>query len=208
MDELLVQQQLARLEAIPEVVAAYAMLQEKLPQGLFYHTFEHTRDVMHEAILFALHDNLTERDQTLLAIAVAYHDTGFVQSRSANESIGGDFALEKMRQNSEWRQEECALVVQMINDTKVIVHDGAFRQIPTTKLSQYLVDADVSNLGREDFFDKAELVRKELGVASATGFYSGVKRLLAGHQWYSPAAIALRSQQKIRNGELLKQQYP
>jgi predicted metal-dependent HD superfamily phosphohydrolase len=192
------------LRAHPVVQVALARLQRELSPDLRYHTAAHTDDVLHEALLFGQHDCLSIRETELLAIAAAYHDLGFIDRRTENEGLGAELAVQAMERAGGYTPTEVHAVRVAILDTKVQMLPQGPRQISTSRLSNYLLDADVSNLGRDDFFEKADLVRQELGIPDRTQFLKGLKVFLAAHEWYSPAAHALRSAGKERNRAALE----
>jgi HD superfamily phosphodiesterase len=71
---------------------------DKLPEGLYYHNKQHTVNVISAAVKCAELDGISSRDLELLAIAAAWHDTGYINRRNQNEIIGADLAREG-RQN-------------------------------------------------------------------------------------------------------------
>ncbi len=191
---------LAQYEALPIIASVLTNLEEKLPKALVYHNLAHTLDVMHEALYFGVHDNLRQRELDLLALGAAYHDAGFIERVPDNEVLGAKCAIEAMQSFGGYTQEECKAVQVMIQDTRFVA-DGSpnnMRQVATTKLSGYLIDADLSNLGREDFLAKYELVRQELGI-SDTLARPRTRELIKAHDWYTPAARALRQERKLSN---------
>ena len=194
---------ISRARAIPVVAQAIDLLARQLPANLTYHAKSHTDDVLAEAMRYATIDGLSAREVELLAIAAAFHDTGFVKSLIANEALGADFARKAMRLAGTYSEDEIALVEQMIIDTTLVELPNGPQQIPSTKLSRYLLDADLSNLGREDFFDKGELQRRELGIDEAH-FRKRSLQLLTAHRWFTDAARNLRQKKKDENLLLLK----
>ncbi|RIL08622.1 MAG: hypothetical protein DCC75_08415 [Proteobacteria bacterium] len=192
------------LRAKPIIAQALSVLRQKLPPTVCYHTAGHTDEVMRDAVEFALKDDLSEREIELLGIAAAYHDTGFVHRSGDNEVLGADNAVEAMEEHGGYKDEEISLVRQMILDTQLKITPRGARQVATSKLSGYLLDADVSNLGRDDFFEKAELVRQEVGVQDQEKFFLGLITFLSCQEWYTPAAKAARSAKKQENIRKLK----
>ncbi len=174
-------------------------LKEELPEGLLYHNQAHTEDVLRETLFFALDDKLPEKDLTLLALAAAFHDSGFVVSRENHERIGAEFATKAMREDSNFEEFDILAVETMIEDTMLTKYGIAAEHCPTSRLSGYLLDADTSNLGREDFFEKAELVRNEYGVKDKKAFYENLLGLMRGHRWHTEAAKRHRQAKKEEN---------
>lgn len=193
-----------RLREKPVVAEAFVLLAEKLPPNIFYHTLAHTEDVFVEALRFAEHDGLDGQAIELLAIAAAYHDTGFIEAAGENEQLGASLAVKAMRRLGSYTDEQINLVSSMILDTTLRSTPEGFRQVPRTDIAKYLCDADVSNLGRVDFFEKAELIRQEIGSPPKREFLRGVAQFLASHRWHTPAATALRQAQKEKNAQELE----
>ena len=194
---------LAHLIALPLVQEALKLLDKALPDNLSYHTKGHTLEVLRESIRFAVTEGLSERELELLAIAAAFHDTGFIKSPLANELIGAEFAREALQRTGGFSTVEIQLIEQMILDTKLVELSSGPQLIPSTKLSRYLLDADLSNLGRDDFFDKSELLRQELGVEERS-FRSRSLQVIAGYHWFTEAAHALGQKKKEENLLLLR----
>ena len=188
-----------QLRNLPLVASILARLKSELPPHLWYHTAAHTDDVIHEALVFSMLDGVEERELELLTIAAAYHDAGFIQQPNDNEGIGAAMAARAMSDAGRYESSEIALVTLMIEDTVLRPVAHGIAQVPRSTLSRYLLDGDVSNLGRPDFSEKAELVRQELGVPADRAFFEFVLRLMKSHQWYSEPARRLRQKQKEEN---------
>jgi len=179
-------------------------LSSKLPKRLYYHVPAHTEDVMHEVLLFGIEDGLKERDLELLVVAAAFHDSGFIDSLVDNEPYGAERAKVAAKSSGDYSKEEVDEITQMILATKVHQLSNGARQLPSTDLSKYLCDADMSNLGRKDFFEKGELLQKERGVKSQQEFLRGLSELILAHKWHTPAGNKLRSKGCEENLEEIK----
>jgi len=191
------------IDSFPIIATILEKLSQDLPRNLYYHAKSHTDDVLREVVLFALVDGLPVDQMRLLAIAAAFHDAGFIQSPVDNERIGARMAREAMAESGEFSEEEIETVSKMILDTRLIETKGGLRQVSTVDLSRYLLDADLSNFGREDFFEKAELQRKELGYDREL-FLRRTFELINNHRWLTNAAGKLRQQQKAQNIKKLR----
>jgi signal transduction histidine kinase len=197
------------LRKLPVISTILDFLKRNLPGHLVYHAFTHTEDVLSEVIRFAITDELPAREIELLAIAAAFHDAGFVKSPVANEPIAARMAREALEKHSAshptsgYTPDEISLIEQMILDTSLRETQTGLRQVPTCDLSRYLLDADLSNLGRDDFFDKGELQRQELGYDQEV-FRRKSFELLNSHRWLTNAARLLRQPKKDENLLLLK----
>lgn len=189
----------AELLSLPILKSIFDELRAKLPTSLCYHSVEHTYDVVRETVRFALHDGLDARTIELLAIAAAYHDSGFLVQPDDNEPIGAERACEAMTAAGGYDEAEIALVKNLILDTKLVaIENGILQQQPTTELSKYLLDADLSNFGRDDFFEKISLLEKENG-REPCALLLATRNLLTHHHFLTPAGNALRNAKKQAN---------
>lgn len=177
-------------------------LKYNLPSDLCYHNLPHTMEVMEDAILFALHDNLTEREIELIAIAAAYHDAGFIFQREDNEVIASKMASDALIQSGNYTEDEIKLIGEMIEDTKILIVNHQFTRLASNELSKYLLDADLANLGSPDFFVKNKLIHQETGMEESK-FRHFTLALLKNHRWLTPAGMALKEVQRLRNLEQL-----
>lgn len=195
------QQVSARIEellSLPIIASILRELDAGLPAELCYHSPSHTRDVLAEAVRFGMLDGLPPRSVELLAIAAAYHDSGFLVTPHDNEPIGADRAVHAMDAAGGYDRGETALVKSMILDTKLVPLAGGAGQQPSTELAKYLLDADLANFGRDDFFEKVSLLAKELGQQTEV-MLAQTRKLIAHHSYFTHAATLLRNAKKQEN---------
>lgn len=65
---------------------------------------------------------------------------------------------------------------------------------PKSRMEEIICDADVDNLGREDFLERSEEVRKEAGAEYGEKWLKGLIGFLESHRYYTKSAQALRSE--------------
>lgn len=195
----------AQLRDLPLIKRAFDLLAAKSSAALFYHCIGHSEDVLREAIRFGVEDGLDQHKLELLAIAAAYHDLGFIDAvYENNEIIGARYAEEAMRKVGSYSEDDIQAVRTMILDTEVQFKNETVIQVPTTELSRYLCDADLSNLGREDFFEKSEQRYLELGSPDRNLYRRNLIKFLSSHKWHTPAAERLRTEARDDNLQVLK----
>lgn len=199
-----IQELLRKFKSQALIRGVFERLASEIPNELVYHNLAHTEDVLEETLLFALNDDLTEKEIELLAIGAAFHDAGFIVQADQHEKIGAELAVQAMRQYPQFSESDRHSVEVMIEDTVLTKYGISVEHCPTTKLSGYLIDADTSNLGRDDFFDKAELVRKEYDIDDKRKFYTNLLNLLRSHRWHTPAAHKMRMDKKEENQKKLE----
>ena len=187
------------LTAHPLVRGILDRLRRELASDLYYHSAAHSEDVVREAILLGVTDQLSERELLLLAIAAAYHDAGFLVRREENELLAADMAVQAMRQHGGFTEAECQQVFSMIEDTIVRVVANGLAEVPRSKLAGYLLDADLSNLGRPDFDERRALIDRELIASGKLPSVDVAAQLFRAHRWHTPAGRALRDAQKQKN---------
>lgn len=186
----------------PEILEAFAIL-DQLPGELHYHNKTHTEDVIREAILFALADGASRETIEQQAVAAAWHDVGFIKEYQKNEPI----AVELFKQSEAYKtlsKEAREEVIANILDTQIVVDGGIPSLSHERSSNRYILDADVSNFGRDDFFVNRKKIADELKIdlsdpAAKKGFYSFALDLLKNHKWETNSARMLRQAKKDEN---------
>jgi predicted metal-dependent HD superfamily phosphohydrolase len=182
---------------------AYALnrLRTELPTELLYHNATHTEgDVLPAAVRLAKLSNLTEPDLHLLEVAAAFHDLGQIRTVLWHELIGAEIMSDVLPRYG-FSPEEINRVTNMILATEL-------PQTPLNEEQALLCDADLDSLGREDFFASSMAL---WGERQACGFeipwqlwLETQMKFLKNHQYFTPAARALRDEGKRRNIDLLE----
>lgn len=131
----------------------FTLFKEKLSKKLVYHNYKHTFEVVKEATALAEAHQLSADDLEVLTLAAWFHDTGYLSTYENHEDESVDFATEFLRAE-EYPEEKITEVARCIMATK----QG---QITHHILEDILVDADISNIGKDTFFATAELLRVE-----------------------------------------------
>jgi predicted metal-dependent HD superfamily phosphohydrolase len=193
-------QQTQKLRALPVVEGIFATLRQGLSADLYYHNVSHSEDVLQTALELGVRDDLSDRQLELLAVAAAYHDAGYLIQKDDNEPIGASMAREALTTAGGYSPEEINLVAQMIEDTRLQRQGERLVSIPSTALSKYLLDADLSNLGRDIFWESNQRLQRETNIDSAT-FRTLTEHVFLGHSWLTPAAQLLFSHRQKENFE-------
>ena len=180
----------------PLISNMLSRMDSELDKSLTYHCYAHTLDVMKQALALAEIDDLSEHERLLLMIAAAFHDAGFLLQRPKNEPIGAEMAKEAMLASNEFSVEEQEMVWQMIMDTQLNAEGPA--QTARTHLSPWLLDADLANLGRDDFWHQTTLLSEEMQIP-VEEMLPLTRTLMSRHGWLSPAGQLLFSEKKQEN---------
>ena len=171
-------------------------LEAELPAHLTYHCAAHTiDDVVPAAERLADAEALSARDRTVLITAAWFHDLGYIVQAEGHEEIGIDLA-ERNLPALGYEPEDIDTVAGLIRATQLPQH-------PQSHLAGLLADADLDVLGRDDFWDSNDALRREL---AATGRVDGdaewlddQNTFLEQHRYHTATARALREETKAHN---------
>ena len=129
------------------------LLRENTPPYLGYHNLNHTHEVVENAKLIAKHEDFNPHETNILLTAAWFHDTGYIKTYNGHEkesiTIANDF-LEKKKVSPD----DIDLIVKSIKAT-ISNHK------PGNKIENAMRDADFMHLGKENYPEYAELIRKE-----------------------------------------------
>lgn len=173
------------------------VLEKGLSPKLHYHSIEHTKDVVRAVERYALLEGVTDEGLFLLKSAATYHDAGFVENYEKNEPIGARMAEEILPKYG-YSDQHIAQIKELIFVTQ-IPHQ------PKNKLEEIICDADLDYLGRSDFHEIADRLRRELrehGKIDSDRKWDEMQvSFLKMHKYFTPTAIASRQEKKQKNLE-------
>lgn len=175
-----------------------------LPDHLFYHVPEHTlEDVLPRSIELATLENINEEAMFLLKCAVLFHDAGFEKSFTKNESIGADMA-DAVLPRFGVSNGQLGVIRRLIMATVVSETPGEYIQSAGDDILEKIIcDADLDNLGRDDFFSKGDALRKELAFHGSPrtnhDWYTHQLEFLKHHKYYTEHARKSRDAGKRAN---------
>jgi uncharacterized protein len=177
-------------------------LSVELPTHLQYHSVWHTeQEVVEKSLSLALQQNLSSSQIMLVHTAALYHDIGFIVAREEHEFISAKIAAEILPKFG-YSNGHIDAIQNMIMATRI-------PQKPQNLLEAIIADADLDLLGRTDFLDRNDTLRKELaneGVYySDIDWYQNQLSFLKNHQYFTASARRLRSAQKHENYRLIDQ---
>ena len=107
-------------------------------------------------------------------------------------------------QRLEYPVSDIHFVRTAIADTRLAEDSCARVQTPSIELSGYLLDADLANLGRADFFERMDLLCRET-KRNKVEEMAHAKQLLEHHQWCTSLAHAMLQEGKEENLRLLRE---
>lgn len=176
------------------------VLEEGLDSNLHYHCIDHTKDVVRAAESIGIQEGVTDEALYILKSAANYHDAGFVEQYDHNEPIGARLAEEIMPHYG-YTDEQIEMVKKLIYATE-IPHN------PQSKLEEIICDADLDYLGRSDFHEIADRLRRELkehGKIDSDRQWDELQvKFLSAHKYFTETSKRLRNAKKAQNIEEIK----
>ena len=168
---------------------------------LAYHNRSHTAEVVENAERIARTEGITdERELLLLMMAALFHDTGFLYVNTGHEEKSCMIAMDELR---DWDLEpsEKDMICTLIMATKV-------PQMPQTRLEEIICDADLDYLGRSDFWEISNNLKKEylgLGTIRSEEEWLPLEiKFLESHRYFTEISKKIRAPEKQKHLKQLK----
>lgn len=141
-------------DVFQQVFAHVTLLyREQMSTCLFFHTFNHTLEVLEACKEIGLHANLSPVEQEIVWIAACFHDTGYRHIYMGHEEESKRIAYQFLT-SLRYGTEKTERVLGCIEATKI-------PQNPQTLIEQVLCDADLYHLSSRDYKQKEGQLRKE-----------------------------------------------
>jgi uncharacterized protein len=168
-------------------------LAHELSPSLTYHSLKHTQDeVVPAADRLAAMEKVDGEDYLLLLTGAYFHDLGFIRQRKNHEAISMQIA-EEVLPNFGYSDPDIAVVKGIIQATRL-------PQSPTGLLESIMADADMDDLGDEDFWERSSDLRRELDnydiKYTDEEWYTYQLRLMQSHQYFTASERAWRDPAK------------
>ena len=177
-------------------------LRKELSLQLYYHNADHALDVYEAAKRIGEAEGITGYELKLLLTAAYYHDSGFLIKAKGHEEESCRIAREALPGYG-YTADEIDRICGMIMATRL-------PQSPTNHLEEILADADLDNLGRDDFFDISHKLFLENSFSGKVGNEAEWNRqqisFIEKHQYFTKSAINLRQAKKDANLGRIKAQ--
>ncbi len=180
------------------------LFRDELPAGIKFHDANHTlhptKGVVAVANKIAISENISEHYRELLIAAAYFHDTGYIREYDKNEPIAARMAGRILKLIG-YKPKEIEKIQSMILSTDL-------DREPITHIEKILCDADLDNLGREDFFKLDGKLREGRGargldVSDDAKWYQGTLAIMKKHQYYTESQKNLREKGKQKNLKML-----
>jgi uncharacterized protein len=189
--------QVKHKEAIAHITAK---LEVGLSDHLHYHCLGHTLDVIEACERIGKAMGVSEEELTLLRVAAAYHDSGFLTRYSGHEEAGCDIARETLP-GFDFSASTIETICAMIMATKV-------PQEPSFPLAEILCDADLDYLGRDDFEAIGKTLFKEwmhIGIVMDLENFNRIQvKFLNIHHYHTEYSREVRTPVKLAHLAILE----
>ncbi|MGQ1785777.1 adenylate/guanylate cyclase domain-containing protein [Saccharicrinis sp. GN24d3] len=176
------------------------MMEQNLPEKLYYHNIKHTIDVVTEVELIGWAEGLNEEEILIVKLAALFHDSGHVISYDDHE-FHSTVIAKKMLSKYNFPDDMMDTVCGLIMATK-------FPPEPQNILQKVICDSDLDYLGRTDFIPVSNMLYEELKVRNMIGSFNewNQKQLtfIRKHQYYTDTAQNLREVNKNKQIERLE----
>ena len=176
------------------------LFKDELPDGIKYHDANHTlhpsKGVVAVANRIAIAEKISAADRELLIAAAYFHDTGYIREYEENEPIAARMAGRILKLIG-YSRDEIEKIQKMILATDL-------KRSPKTLSEKILCDADLDNLGREDFFELDQKLRegrraRGLDVRDDAKWYRGTLKILKNYQFHTDTQKNWRGKGRLEN---------
>jgi uncharacterized protein len=176
-------------------------MQKELSPALYFHSLDHSFDVLRSACHLNCMEEVTEPESVLIETAAIYHDSGMIITYLDHETASSKIAREVLPEFG-YSPREIEIIESLIMVTTM-------PQAANTKLEKVICDADLDALGREDFFITSfqlQLEWKLYGIMNCTlaEWIRFEIDFMEKHHYFTSSAIHLREKQKQKNIKAFK----
>ena len=183
---------------IIEKVSSFACeyIRNNMPDEYVFHKEKHTKIVVETALEIADGSGISDEEREILEIAAWFHDTGYAITYKGHEAESIRIATEFLAKEG-YPEDKINAVANCIKATQM-------PQSPNTLIEKIICDADLSNFGRKNFFERDDLVRAELEAVKQkkytdTEWWIFAKELLQNHTYHTEYAREKFNKKKEKN---------
>ncbi|MFN3403242.1 MAG: Pycsar system effector family protein [Cytophagaceae bacterium] len=177
-------------------IFVFNYLNDNLDSKFTYHNYAHASDVVTAAEEIAGLAKIDPQEKEILLLAAWFHDCGYAKSVQKHEEMSAGIARDYLL-SINYPDHKIQKVVQCIMSTRRDI-------VPQDKLEKILCDADLCNLGKEDFCERADLLRLEwenleITTCSELEWDETQLKFLLNSKYYTPEANQLYLEEKNKN---------
>jgi uncharacterized protein len=171
------------------------LLLRGMPAGLHYHDIRHTRDVVQASAELAQSEGVSDGEYRVLLTAGWFHDLGYSETRDGHEAVSARLAGEVLP-GFGYGPRDVARICTLILATRM-------PHAPRDLGSMILVDADLDTLGRSDFPEWSDRLRRELAAQgqhySLRDWHLRQHEFLSRHRYFTAAQRTRRNKGLAQN---------
>ena len=177
-------------------------LHTELSPTLFYHSLEHTLDVLEATRRLNEAEHIDSSSKIIIETAALFHDAGMLIQYSGHEARSVAL-IKKILPGFGYPKDAIKQISGLIMVSKLPQRASHLHE-------QIICDADLDYLGRNDFFINSFKLRLEWqvnGIRNTTlNEWINIQiKFLSEHHYYTKSAITLRNADKLKNLTELKQ---
>ena len=179
------------------------LIKEKLPESIEFHTIEHAKCVVDNAVFIGENSGLTKDEINIVKLCAWFHDTGYILKTEGHEAesakIAGEFLTSK------------GVDEEIISQVKNSILATRVPQQPETLISKVLCDADLMHLSEDNYFERIEKMREEwVNISkkkiSKRKFHSKSVKFFQTHEFHTDFAKKELQPKKAKNLQLLQKE--
>ncbi len=194
-----------KYDLLLEKVEAYVskFFEENISEGYHFHDFQHIKNVVDSCYEISESYDLKEEDKISLILAAWFHDLGYFEGSDGHELRGANHAKEYLTAEK--------LDDSIVQNVYSAILATKMPQRPQTLIEKILCDADLSHLGKRNYWNRCGRLRYEMAevqgrIMSELEWLDFEIEFLSQHDYFTKIASALYGRRKRKNlGQLLKQ---
>ena len=139
-------------------VESYAVnfITRNVSKDYTFHDLQHTISVVKAANRIGKEMNLTEEELEVLQIAAWFHDLGYDQGKEGHEERGCEYVANFLA--------PIGYPADKLEKIQNIIRSTQLNKTPNSDLEKIICDADLSHLGKRDYWDRCSRIRDELAA--------------------------------------------
>ena len=165
-----------------------------------FHDYNHTKETVVAGWEIAEGMQVSADELETVLLACWLHDLGLLHARDNHEVISAEIAKNFLAKHGVSREK--------IKDVNVCILATKIPQRPATMLEKIVCDADISHLGKDSYFKKNALLRREFEL-NRRETYSDMewwllnKDFFQKHRYFTSYALKRYNPQKILNLKII-----
>ena len=180
-----------------------AFFDKQISNKYAYHDLQHTINVVNAVKEICALEAIDKASIELLELAAWFHDLGYDKGAEGHEQRSAEYAAKFLTERG-FPEESITKITGCILATK-------YPTSPRNLLEQILCDADLSHLGKENYWDRCGKVRQELAlvkdlIMNEQEWIDFELEFMQNHTFHSPVGQDLYSKNKQKHiKQLIKQ---